>query len=580
DIEGSVWSELSPMKTSADAAAAGNVHLDVQRFEELFCVVPGNDKDNSGKGKPKMVQRTQFTSLLDLRRANNVAIGLSRFTRRGLTTSDLIRAVSTMDRSVLSSDDLLMLQKLIPTAEEKQKLQAHFMKGPGEKVDGQQLPPPPLAPAEKFMSEIMSVRHIEDMCIAFLTHSTASHELDETADKLDTMISLSDQLRTSTNLKTLLRSVLELGNLTNYDYSANANSSFRPWMGKEARAIGLKLDGLARLKDVKSQDGKWSLMTFLVDMVAVSRNDVLDVPAEVRRVRVVAAWDLESTVRQFRQLHSTLQHLDVFRLSASPDDPELQTYVADYLNPVLDTVALRVADVTQKAAEFWAEFERLAKYLGEDLAIYVNLPGLLAGTTNPPPRASIGSAPRIHMPTHLYGMMNSFLRAYEEAVSAWRTRGGDDRAKAMLYKPAPKAAAAPVNTPAGSVNTPGSNDTPIVAPPPPPPPPLIPTVTLAEAINGSPDAAKRLPPPPEMARLFRRFSKRFLEDPAAAASLADTDDANKLPTADEENDEDRADDLTLRIALASRDDDEDPNEERPTARGQEPSGARSEDDEY
>ena len=80
-------------------------------------------------------------------------------------------------------------------------------------------------------------------------------------------------MQTSNRLKTLLRTVLQLGNLTNYQYGAGSGS-YRPWMGKEAKALGFKIDGLARLKDVISADGKWSLMNFLVDMGFLNKPEV------------------------------------------------------------------------------------------------------------------------------------------------------------------------------------------------------------------------------------------------------------------------------------------------------------------
>ncbi|TPX56099.1 hypothetical protein PhCBS80983_g04792 [Powellomyces hirtus] len=592
DIEGSVWSEISeaPMTTGNDSngAVAGEGHehvrLDVQRFEELFCVVP----EKTAKEGPKMVQRTQFTNLLDLRRANNVSIGLSRFTRRGLTTQNLITAVRNMDCQLLSADDLTMLQKLLPTPEEQNMLTAYLNsphKSAAASQDGQQqqqsTAPPPLAPAEQFMSQVMQVPHMAEMCVAQYTASTVSAEMDEMENKLDTMIDLSTQLRTNDNLKTLLRSVLELGNLTNYDYAASAASSsassFRPWMGKEARAIGLKVDGLARLKDVKSRDGKWSLMTFLVDMVAASRQDVLDVPSEIDRVRTVARWDLEVLVRSFKQLQNVVASLSAFDTNA---DVLGREYVGEHLGPLLDSTAQRIAIVQTKAILFWEEFTRLAKYLGEDIHQYIDLTAVLVKGEPVPRPSATSSIPARKMPTHLFAMMDSFLAAYGEAVADWRRRGGVQRLKELQYRPQPRGAAAAAAAaaatataaaaPMPAVVSPASEheDSDILVPltspatvtlpsptqgrvpPPPPPPPPMSSVPPSPTDSGatSPNTARA--PPPEMARLFRRFSKRFLEgtrivtDDEGESTSNDANDnnnSNALPRVHDENGDERED---------------------------------------
>ncbi|KAJ3146226.1 hypothetical protein HDU89_006367 [Geranomyces variabilis] len=582
DIEGSVWSEISSSSTaerrpsiaggdtavedvgtsgaggSTKAANSGDggveqIQLNIQRFEELFCVVP----EKAGKDRPKMVQRTQFTNLLDLRRANNVSIGLSRFTRRGLDTAALITAVRTMNATVLSPDDLSMLQKLLPTPDECAMLTAYLAK-PADPTQ------PPLAPAERFMSEVMAVPHMRDMCTALHTATTVGGDMDDAENKLDTMVDLSAQLRTNDNLKTLLRSVLELGNLTNYDYSANSQS-FRPWMGKEARAIGLKVDGLARLKDVKSRDGKWSLMTFLVDMVAASRTDVLDVPAEVHRVRVVAKWDLEVLVKGFRNLKAVVAALEGVCTTDNDSGPDWAEYVTDRLQPLIASVSARIASVMAKADAFRAEFERLARYLGEDVALYVDLPDALAGTGD---RIVPSTLPVKKFPTHLFAMMHSFLDAYEGAVADWRRRGGAERTREMQYRPLQKSAIAAANAAAAAsaaaaaaslvpppevlsptqITSPGAPP-----PPPPPPPPLPPAISVDTPTSPTDDVGAA---PPEMARLFRRFSRRFLDTHplnrgagvSAAFAMAEDNDA----TADRDGEgEEEEDERALAAATAA-----------------------------
>lgn len=203
--------------------------------------------------------RTQFNTFLDMRRSNNVAIGLSRFTRRGLSPEAVISAIAQMDDEILSVEDLITYQSLLPTADERSLIKKTTLIPPKD-------PSLPYAPAEAFMIEAVQTKDLSLQVLAFIFKLQLPSESKDIHSKLDDIVCLCRELRSSSHFKKLLKIVLELGNLTNYQYGAG-NTSYRPWMGREARAIGFKIDGLARLRDVKSSDGKWSLMTFLVDMI-------------------------------------------------------------------------------------------------------------------------------------------------------------------------------------------------------------------------------------------------------------------------------------------------------------------------
>ncbi|KAH9246426.1 hypothetical protein BASA81_016017 [Batrachochytrium salamandrivorans] len=81
-------------------------------------------------------------------------------------------------------------------------------------------------------------------------------------------------------------------------------------MGKEAKAIGFKIEGLARLCDVKSADGKWSLMTFLVEMLMNSESaHVLDISDEFEMLSVVRQYDIIGLAEQVIAMHVTATRL-------------------------------------------------------------------------------------------------------------------------------------------------------------------------------------------------------------------------------------------------------------------------------
>lgn len=267
-LKGSVWTELADIDDGSHGTRkkrlASGIALDVQRFEELFCVVPGSDKKDLKK--PKMVSKRQFRTLLDMRRSNNICIGISRFARKGMEVPDILTAVRSLNVNKLSVDDLISLQRLLPTNEERALLAKHS----NSKMPDSDLP---LGPAEDFLLKVIEERGFPQMIVGFVFMLQYRSELNDLMIKYGKIKDVCLVLKNSERLKILLKTILQLGNLTNYEYGAGS-SSYKPWMGKEAKALGFRIDGMARLKDVKSADGKWNLMNFLVDMVEQSKPEV------------------------------------------------------------------------------------------------------------------------------------------------------------------------------------------------------------------------------------------------------------------------------------------------------------------
>ncbi|KAJ3267633.1 hypothetical protein HK104_005733 [Borealophlyctis nickersoniae] len=421
----------------------GGIKLDVKKFEELFCIVPG-DKKKEAQATPKMVQKTQFKTLLDIRRANNVSIGLSRYTRRGLNTADLARAIRAMDESVLTSDDLTTIQNLLPTPEERALLEL-YNASPRSPDDL------PLAPAESFMLATLAEKdfafHVE--AFAFKLHLRA--ECDELNAKIAKMTDVARTLKRSERLKILLRTVLELGNLTNYQYGAGGGGGaggFRAWMGKEAKALGIKIDGLARLKDVKSADGKWSLMNFLVDMLLASRPDVsfvadifvcaeratlqiakleflfefnfhqvLDVSDEFSDLKLVRHYDIRDLSSQLVQLESGLAKLRNYRPSSGSRD-----YTETVLIPLLNTAKTEITNIRTDFEAFASAWTEAARYLGEEVEEYAPILDAAPGAGAPRPATSHNKK----QPGHVFITLDLFFQAFGDAVAQNRKRKEDE----------------------------------------------------------------------------------------------------------------------------------------------------------
>ncbi|KAI8618638.1 hypothetical protein BC830DRAFT_1166006 [Chytriomyces sp. MP71] len=407
DVEGGDGSQAPPEKKAA--VGKDGKAVEVKKFEELFCFVPG-----ASKSGPKLVQKAQFTTLLDFRRANVIAIGMSRFTRQNMAGADLATFVNNLDTSKITIDDLVQLKQLIPTESEAKILNEYHNTPRGSNAL-------PLAPAESFMIDLIKAdldigQHVE----AFLFLLQLPQEARDLNDPLDNMSHMCTLLQTSSDLKVVLRTVFQLSQLSNEHLGAG-NASFRPWMGKEAKAIGFKIDGLVRLKDVKSADGKWSLLNFLVDLVNKNRPDVLDFTHKFHALKQIRQTDLRHLIAQLFHLDKTLTNLKTYQYKN-----------ADFLQklkPFIDAASTSIAGIRARFDVFSQSWTETAKYFAEDPEDYILLPELFEEVKrNPDPfyhlkqvnQNPIGDNRKGLM--HLFVAMHVFLFAFEDCVKQNRKR--------------------------------------------------------------------------------------------------------------------------------------------------------------
>lgn len=189
----------------------------------------------------------------------------------------LIHAVVGLEPGLFTIDDLYSVKAILPTPEERDMLSAYLQRkqrNPAEFANK-----PPLAPSETFLIESMKQRDLAHMLDVFIFSIQVEEEHDDMTSKSKSIQQVCHQIKSSDKFKLLLRFVYQLGSITNEQYAVNAdgttNASFKQWMGKDARSVGFKVDGLAKLKDVASADGKWSLMNFLVDFILRSKPEVV-----------------------------------------------------------------------------------------------------------------------------------------------------------------------------------------------------------------------------------------------------------------------------------------------------------------
>ncbi|OUM68112.1 hypothetical protein PIROE2DRAFT_58291 [Piromyces sp. E2] len=287
-----IWSEKSSKNPEFE-----KIDLDIKKFEEIFCIVPSKEPTVLKKSKkPQKVNK----SLLDSRRAQNISIGIALFQRRGLSFKDIRNAICNFDDKVLTLDELLSLKPLLPTPEERALLEVYLNNNKNK--SNHQFDTP-----ELFLLELMKEPEIDYFMKSFIYKCQFKPESENLEKCFTQLLTLCENLKESDDLKILLKTVLALGNLTNHEYGNSIRNSYSyASMNQDKKALGFKIEGLVKLRDVKSTDGKSNLLNYLVDMLKLKKPEILNIANQFPEIKSVRQFDLRDLVHRLKTLETGL----------------------------------------------------------------------------------------------------------------------------------------------------------------------------------------------------------------------------------------------------------------------------------
>ncbi|KAL7240951.1 hypothetical protein ACSBR2_006559 [Camellia fascicularis] len=221
----------------------GSFRFDGDLTEALFGTVATNRKSprsniNSLSPRSERSNPTSQIVILDARKSQNIAIVLRSL---AISRKDIIDALS--EGEGLNADTLEKLTTIAPTDEEESKILA---------FDGE---PSRLADAESFLYHLLRTVPSAFACFnAMLFRSNYDSETLYIKETLQTLESGCKELRTRGLFLKLLETILKAGN------RMNAGTS-------RGHAQAFNLTSLRKLSDVKSADGKTTLLHFVVEEV-------------------------------------------------------------------------------------------------------------------------------------------------------------------------------------------------------------------------------------------------------------------------------------------------------------------------
>jgi hypothetical protein len=280
-IAGSVWSKAKPMsETGCEKPEAA---IDISKHVEMFQKKSGTSADE----KKKVTNRSnadskEMAKLIDLNRANNVAITLKAF--NDFSHTDLARVIEFLDPfGSIKGDRALFMKDLLPGMAEVKAIKSYT--GSDDR----------LVTAEKWFKSILHIKRIEDKIQVMRTMETFKMDAIVLGKSFQLLNKVCNQIMDSDRLPDLLDMVRQIGNRMNE--------------GRGDAAAGFKLDFLPRLAETKGSDKKTTALDLVV-MVFVERgqrealllsSDFPDCP-DVSRIQIsdleTDARNLEAAIRK------------------------------------------------------------------------------------------------------------------------------------------------------------------------------------------------------------------------------------------------------------------------------------------
>ncbi|XP_021285673.1 formin-like protein 20 [Herrania umbratica] len=338
-IQGSLWEELQRHGEPQIAP-----EFDVSELETLFSAVVPKPADSGGKsgGRRKSVgSKTDKVHLIDLRRANNTEIML---TKVKMPLSDMMAAVLAMDDTVLDVDQVENLIKFCPTKEEMELLKGYT----GDKEN--------LGKCEQYFLELMKVPRVESKLRVFSFKIQFGSQISEFKKSLNTVNSACDEVRNSIKLKEIMKKILYLGNTLNQGTARVPGS-----------AIGFKLDSLLKLADTRASNSKMTLMHYLCKVLAAKTPALLDFHLEFVSLEAATKIQLKSLAEEMQAIIKGLEKVKQ-ELVASENDGPVSEVFRKTLKEFISVAEMEVESVKNLYSVVGRNADALALYFGEDPA--------------------------------------------------------------------------------------------------------------------------------------------------------------------------------------------------------------------
>ncbi|XP_037532276.1 FH1/FH2 domain-containing protein 3 [Nematolebias whitei] len=292
----SMWAKLEPIK------------LDTSKLEQLF---ETKSKELSVTKKAAIDGKRQETIVLDSKRSNAINIGLTVLPPpRTIKT-----AILNFDEYALNKEGIEKILTMIPTEEEKQKIQEAQLMNPDI----------PLGSAEQFLLTLSSITELSARLQLWAFKMDYELLEKEVAEPLQDLKEGMDQLEKNKTLRYILTTLLAIGNFLN---------------GSNAK--GFELSYLEKVPEVKDTVHKQSLLHHACSIVVEKFPDSTDLYSEIGAITRLTKVDfdqLQDNLAQMeRRCKASWDHLKV--IAKHEMKPALKQKMSDFLKDCAERIII------------------------------------------------------------------------------------------------------------------------------------------------------------------------------------------------------------------------------------------------
>jgi hypothetical protein len=273
-VEDTIWGGLNK------DGSPSKVALDTAEFESIFLAeMSTSAKADATEAK---LRRPTKTTLLDMKRANNVAIRLSLFK---MSSEELCTAVTSLDESKLTAEDFVALATIMPTPDEIKLVQTFA--GDVATLDR----------AEQYFRHVASIPDFETKLNACIFKVEFAKSIANVRSALATVSGAIGEIQGSRKLQKLLETILASGNIINEGTNLG-------------NAAGCTLDSLLKLTDVKAKNSRTTLLHYVVRKVIDQAPELLSVREdELALCDAAVKVPVQAILAEGKRLTDTLKKL-------------------------------------------------------------------------------------------------------------------------------------------------------------------------------------------------------------------------------------------------------------------------------
>lgn len=335
------WDKVSVPNTAANVwnAPTSQAQLvDLSDLEAMFRI--DNNPSTTSQTPASPSKKRNVTTLLDITRANNIGIMLSRIK---LTFPDITKCILEINDEKLSVEDLRAISKQLPTIEEVVRIQ-----------DFDDISK--LAKADQYFGEIITIPRLNERLNSMIYRRKLDIEITEVRPELDSLWNASRELRSCTKFKRILQIVLAVGNALN-------GSTFR------GGAKAFQLDGLLKMKETKTANagpGCPTLMHYVARLLLHSDPTLVTFIDDLPNLENAARIAVQTTLQTVSTLVGGVAAVktEVATLKRAPTRPPGDKFI-----PVMEAFVLQVASPVEALENMGrsleAELKSMLQFYGE-----------------------------------------------------------------------------------------------------------------------------------------------------------------------------------------------------------------------